>query len=288
MKFDRPIQRFARHLRMDAEFRRLGWHHGTFFRAYYYGRLRDHLPWRATPVLRRFTVRHGVSGRTATLRLRLSPGVGDWGVLRGVWVNQDYFHPLIRQCRTVLDVGANVGMAAVWFKGLLPEVRLACVEPDPRNFPLARINLSENGIDATVFDYAVAPHSGQVRLGRGSNTGWSAVEGTGFHTHTEFIEVEARRIPEILDAMSWSRVDLLKMDIEGLEGEILADAGDWLSRVGMIVFELHPNNSVAQVAALLGRAGWSMERIGYRGDPTYLAKPLERDQTRSSASDVCV
>jgi FkbM family methyltransferase len=283
MKFDRPIRRFAQHLHMDAEFRQLGWHPGEFVSAYYYGRLRDHLPWRHTSVLRRFSVRHGISGHPAILHIRLSPGVGDWGVLRGVWVHQDYFHPLIRGCRTILDVGANIGMAAVWFRGLLPEARLACVEPDPRNAPLARINLTENAIDATVLECAVASHSGWLRLGIGPNTGWSALEGAGLHTHKEFVEVEVRRISEILDSLGWPRVDLLKLDIEGLEGEILADGGDWLSRVGLILFELHPNNSAEEIAAVFGRAGWMMERIGYQGDPTYLAKPFEGGETLKAA-----
>jgi hypothetical protein len=102
--------------------------------------------------------------------------------------------------------------------------------------------------------------------------GWSSFERGELHSHTQFVEVETRRIPKILGDVGWSRVDLLKLDVEVLERGILADGGGWLSRVRLVVFELHPNNSAGEIAALVYRAGWHMERIGYHGNPTYLAK----------------
>jgi FkbM family methyltransferase len=275
MKFDRMLERFAWHLRTDAEFRQLGWTRGTFLRSYYYGRLRDNFPARDTVVVKRVLVRHGVSGREASLYIRLSPGPWDWIVLRGIWVYQDYFHPMISHCRTILDIGAHLGMAAVWFEGLLPGVQVACVEPEPRNIPLLRINLAENGIDARILQCAVAPQSGRVRLGRGIETDFAAVQGTKEHSHTEFIDVEARRISDILDTLDWSSVDLLKLDIEGLERDIIADASDWLPRVGMILFELHQNIPPQEIADLFRPYDWILERIGHRGEETYLAHPIQ-------------
>jgi FkbM family methyltransferase len=272
MVFDR-LKHLATAFRADAEFQRLGWRRGVFLLAYCGGWLRHHLSPRDTGIVKAFVVRHGVSGRSSTLHMRMRPGVGDWTVLRGVWLHHDYFHPLISRCQRILDVGANIGMTSVWFKGLNPEATLACVEPDPRNLPLLRLNLAENRIDARVFECAVATHTGRAQLGIEMNGGWSSLENAKLHAHTQFVEVETRRIPEILDDLGWTHVDLLKLDIEGLENDILADGGDWLSRVVLIVFELHPNNSEEHLTALLSRAGWSMERIGYLGDPTYLAKP---------------
>lgn len=276
MRFNR-LKRLTWALRTDAEFRRLGWRCGTFLSAYYRGRLQDHLPDHSTPVVRRFVVRHGVSDRKATLCIRLDPGGGDWIVLRGIWLHQDYFHSLIGQCRTILDVGANVGMAAVWFKLLNPEVHIACVEPDPRNVPLLRDNLAANGIEAQVFECAVAPRTGRARLGIGIDTGWSSLEQCGLHTHTTFIEVDAQHIPAILDKLGWSQVDLLKLDVEGLERDLLADASEWLSRVGYIVLEVHRNTSSGEIADLLRPYGWALERIGHQAEETYLARPYGQD-----------
>jgi FkbM family methyltransferase len=272
MVFDR-LKHLASAFRADTEFQRLGWRPGVYFRAYCGGRLRDHFSPRSVPVVKGFTVRHRVSGRTSTLHMRMGPGGGDWIILRGVWVHQDYFHPLINRCHTILDTGANIGMAAIWFKELYPEAKIACIEPDPRNLALLRLNLAENAINARVFACAVATHRGRARLSFGMDPGWSALENAGLHAHTRFVEVETRRIPEILDDLGWSRVDLLKLDIEGLERDILADGDDWLSRVGLIVFELHQNNSTEEIAGILNRAGFELERVGLQGEPTYLAKP---------------
>ena len=275
------LKYLAAALRADAEFRRLGWRPGVFFLAYCSGRLRDHFSYRSSSVVRDFVVRHGVSGHKSILHMRMNPGGGDWIVLRGVWLYQEYFHPFLRGCRTILDVGANIGMAALWFKGLNPEAIIACVEPDPRNLPLLRMNLAENGINAKTFDCAVATHTGRARLSVGMDPGWSSLEYAGLHAHTRFVEVETRRIPEIMDDLGWSRVDLLKLDIEGLERDILADGADWLSRVGLIVFELHQNNSVEEIATILDQAGYSLERIGYLGDPTYVAKRIECRESKT-------
>jgi FkbM family methyltransferase len=268
------LKHLATVFRADREFQKLGWRRGKFFLAFGKGWMRNCLSGLDNPHVRPFVVRHGVSGQSCTLHMRMSPGVGDWIVLRGVWLQQEYFHPVISQCQTILDVGANIGMAAVWFKGLNPKVILACVEPDPRNLPLLRLNLIENGIDPRIFDCAVAPRTGYARFGTGVNHGWSSLENAGLHNHDRFVQVKMRRIPDILDDLGWSRVDLLKLDVEGLERDLFTDADDWLSRIRLILFELHPNNLAEEIAAIFSRASWSMERIGYLGDPTYLAKAV--------------
>ncbi len=274
MRRSELARRIAWHLRTDAEFRALGWPPGRFLRLYYCGRLRDRLRPGARPLVRRLALRHGISGRPAGVHVRLSPGVGDWIVLRGVWVHQDYFHPGLTRCRTILDVGANIGLAAVWLKGLAPEAAVACVEPDPRNAPLARLNLAANAVAAPVLPYAVAPHAGRARLGLAADTGLSALEGVGPNAgaHRRFVEVETRRIADVLDALGWARVDLLKLDVEGLEPDLFADGRDWLPRVERIVFELHAPTAAETVAGLLRPHGFVLERLGRRAEETFLAR----------------
>ena len=271
------------HVRMAADLHRLGLRRDTFFRTYYHSRLRAYVTSRKTPLLvKPVSVRHGVSGGRATLHLRTGPSpedLSDWIVLRGVWADQDYFHPLIGRSHTILDVGANIGIAAVWLKTLLPDAELACVEPDPRNLPLARLNLGKNGISAKIFECAVAPNSGRARLGIEVFKGKSSLEDAGLYPHESFIEVETRRIPEILDDLGWRHVDLLKMDIEGMERDILADGGDWLHRVGLIVLEVHENTSPEELSTLLHPHGWTLQKLGTHDEPTYLAVRTNHNQS---------
>ena len=276
MDFRRLMKHARWHVEIDAELQRSGLAPGAFFRAYCHARLRAYfLSHEASPVVKPFVVRHGVSGRKATLHIRTDLALSDWITFRGIWSHQDYFHPLINRCRTILDVGANIGIAAVWLKALIPEAELACVEPDPRNLPLARLNLAENGISAKIFECAVAPYSGRTRLGIEDFYGKSSLEDARLYAHSEFVEVETRRIPEILDDLGWHRVDLLKMDIEGMERDILADGGDWLARVGLILLEVHPNTSPEELSSLLHPYGWSLQRLGVHDEETYLGIPSQ-------------
>jgi len=278
MDLRRLVKHARWHVRMASDLHRSGLSRGTFFRAYCYARLRRYLFGHVTPVVEQFVVRHRVSGRRATLYIRTGPGpedLSDWIVLRGVWAHQDYFHPLITRCRTILDVGANAGIVAVWLKALIPEAELACIEPDSRNLPLTRLNLAENGISAKIFECAVAPYSGRTRLGIEAWTGKSSLADARLYAHQEFVEVETRRIPEILDALGWRRVDLLKMDIEGMERDILADGSDWLARVGLIALELHQNTSPEELSNLLHPHGWTLQRLGLHDEETYLGVPTK-------------
>jgi FkbM family methyltransferase len=274
MALHRRLIKHARwHLRMSQDLHRLGLPHGALFREYCETRLRALLSKRGDPRVKPFSVRHGISGREATLHIRTGPNLSDWVVLCGVWAHEDYFQPLITKCRTILDVGANIGMAAVWFKTLMPEAELACIEPDPRNLALARVNLAENGIRATVFNCAVAPYAGRTRLGLDPDTGRSSLVDAHLYAQDQFLEVQTRRIPEILDELGWPRVDLLKLDIEGMERDILANGGDWLHRVGLIVLEIHENTSAEEISRLLQPFGWTLNRLGTHQEETYICTP---------------
>jgi len=282
MELHRLLKHLKWHVRLDMELRRLGLPHGTFFRAYSRARLQACLAgYIAPPAAKPFVVRDGVSGRKATLHMRTDLDLSDWITFRGIWVHQDYFHPLIHRCRTILDVGTNIGLAAVWFKALVPEAELACIEPDPRNLPLASLNLAENGITAKIFPCAVAAQTGRARLGVGDFYGKSSLEDARLHQHQEFVEVETRRIPEILDELGWHHVDLLKMDIEGMERDILADGGDWLHRVGAMLLEVHENTSPEELSGFLRPHRWTLRRLGVHEEETYLA--MRENQTGSQA-----
>ena len=267
------IERFQWALETDRELRRLGWRRGHFLAAYYRGRMQDHLPGHAAPLIRRFEVFHQLSQRHATLYLRTGPHGDDWTVLTGVWSHQDYFHPKIAHCRRILDVGANIGMTAVWFHAWLPESEIACVEPDPRNLELLSINLAANGMHARVLPVAAAQQSGQAQLAIGLETGWSCLKDDGAHRHERSVPVTTRRIADILDDLGWAKVDLIKLDIEGAERALLRGCRDWIGRVGQIVLERHQNFNDDEMTGLFHSLRWRLTRIGRHGEATYFAEP---------------
>ena len=71
--------------------------------------------------------------------------------------------------KRVLDLGANIGAATMFFASRFPEAELACVEPFPANRAVLREAIRLNHIRATVFDGAVGTGAGEADLFVGCN-----------------------------------------------------------------------------------------------------------------------
>jgi FkbM family methyltransferase len=136
--------------------------------------------------------------------------------------------------RTVVDVGANVGMATMWMAQRAPQAHFVAIEPAPATADRLAANVDRNGLSDRV-DIVVAGVSAE--RGRGS----MVFEG-GFTSHA-FVEpgaagdVELETLADILDRTGEPTVDLLKIDCEGGEYDVLR--GPVLQRVGAIVGEYH-------------------------------------------------
>jgi len=70
----------------------------------------------------------------------------------------------LRDVRTVIDLGANIGLASLYFLGEFPQSRVLALEPDHRNFQFLDGNLSSFQRDgrAMVMEAAFWPTDCQV------------------------------------------------------------------------------------------------------------------------------
>ena len=172
----------------------------------------------------------------------------------------------VREGDTVLDVGANVGVAAAFF---VLECRAGVVhsfEPISPIFEVLRENLapfpacvthnyglSDSSHSGTITFYPnvwamsgthADPEADEASLRRAlRNLGASeqeAVEGTRDLFTPATVAAEFRTVSEVLRTESIERVDLLKIDVEKAELEVLAgiDGADWQS-IRQMSGELH-------------------------------------------------
>jgi FkbM family methyltransferase len=119
-----------------------------------------------------------------------------------------------------LDVGANAGFYTFWALAQnQPGLRVISVEPNEVMMARMRHNLSVNGLTfaVTLCDCAVTPEPCEVvieehRENLGQTT--TRVDGTG-------CRVPGRPLLEILQEAKVSRVDAMKIDIEGFEVPVL-------------------------------------------------------------------
>ncbi len=200
-----------------------------------------------------------------TVNYRLNRG--DIQSLREVLMEEVYRCDLPATPTTLLDLGANIGLASLWFSQIRPgqnsRPRTIAVEPVPGNAAVARLNFESNRLDGEVIESAV---------GRADLQGWFAQRAESNLGHLvqpgaeddppKKISVQVFGINTLLDRFPSGTADLVKMDIEGGEAALLGDDTTWLARVRMLLVEWH--DGLADSAPLIRNAesaGFEHRRI---------------------------
>lgn len=142
------------------------------------------------------------------------------------------------------DVGAANGLPLEW-QPLLDSACLYCVEPDAEAArKLADIYGTKPGITLRVLPVALSGTGGARRLHRTNvPTGSSLLpfdtemardycDPSYFHPFTT-VEVETRRLDDVLDEVEEHQLDLIKLDTQGTELEILLGLGQ--ERLGRLL-----------------------------------------------------
>jgi FkbM family methyltransferase len=177
----------------------------------------------------------------AARTIRLQAGVdltyrlnrGDIWTVREVWMEDVYRPPFNVAPRTIVDLGGNIGLTAVWFAHRYPDATLLAVEPVPANAALLRKNLAANGIAAKVVEAAIGPSDCQTRF-------LTARESTVGRVDAAGEPVRQVSMATVLEAVPGGKIDLLKVDIEGAEQALFESDDGWLERVGAMIVEFHP------------------------------------------------
>jgi len=189
-----------------------------------------------------------VTRRAASeLRLPIRIAAGDRGrwfwfrdeteliALHEIFLEDEYAVAADGRAATIVDLGANCGQAALWFRARHPGARILSVEPDPRTFAILRRN---HGRDprVEVRQVAITAADGWCRLEREPDASWGtrvAAAGAADVDHVPALSLET-----LLDQHGIHEIDLLKVDIEGMEHEALA-ASPALRRARRVVGEIH-------------------------------------------------
>lgn len=215
-----------------------------------------------------YAVRLGLVGREWTMGFHYAPPVGDIRLLlranRGadafihseVFEHQYYRLPLLTTPTTILDLGAHIGLTAVYFGRLFPGAQLACVEPVPDNLRLLRRNLALNSIQSAVFAAAINVTDGTVVIAFDKWDYGHRVASADQFEPEKHEQVAAISVPTICRQLGWSRIGLLKVDIEGHERVLFAGDCDWLTNVDAMCIECHDGFGETDLIALADRYGF--------------------------------
>ncbi len=135
----------------------------------------------------------------------------------------------------IIDGGANIGLATIYFKKLYPSSKIVCFEPDPEIFKTLKLNIG-------VFDFRQIELI-QKGLWNANTKLFFKSEGADAGLIAEFDKNNSAPETEIevvsLKPYLQKSVDFLKLDIEGAETIVLKDIQEELVRVERIFVEYH-------------------------------------------------
>jgi len=161
-------------------------------------------------------------------------------LLREIFFKREYQFEEKIDSPVILDCGANIGMATLFFKRLYPNARVSCFEADPTTAGVLQKNVEQNHLDhVTVYNLLLGNKEGDCPFYTGSGQpGMLSMSANPdrVSNHREII-VKAGKLSQYID----SPVDLLKLDVEGAEWEVMDDlkSSGKISQIRRMVIEYH-------------------------------------------------
>jgi FkbM family methyltransferase len=130
----------------------------------------------------------------------------------------------------IIDAGANIGAASLWFTREYPEAIVVSIEPEPGNVEILRRNTQ--GRDIQVLEAAIGSESGFVSV---HNHGQSwGVQTTRSETGLSIVTVD-----DALNTITNGELFIVKVDIEGFESDLFESNTGWIDRSTAIYIEPH-------------------------------------------------
>lgn len=160
--------------------------------------------------------------------------------LEKCYTGDDFYRP--KPTDTVVDIGGNIGVFAVFLQDQYRGIRVHCFEPSSETRSYLTRNVQENGFgDAvTIHPLAVGDREQKVELKLAPNSGHRSLFSSDGNEGGQVEEVDCITLDQALTLTGADRIDLLKIDTEGAEIEIVEGAtpAAW-SRVDRVIAEYH-------------------------------------------------
>jgi FkbM family methyltransferase len=141
----------------------------------------------------------------------------------------------------IIDVGANIGLFAIYMKCLNPENVIHCFEPSPSTFLLLKKNVGHiPGIH--IYPYGLFNKAGEVTMYLDKdNTGENSIKINSSQPSQgkKPVIIYLKEANTELDRLNISSVDILKIDTEGCEVEVLENISMLLDTIDYILLEYH-------------------------------------------------
>jgi FkbM family methyltransferase len=142
----------------------------------------------------------------------------------------------------ILDCGSHIGLSVAWFKRRCPKARIIAFEPDPGNFRLLQTNVAVNQLEnVELLNLAVSSTRGRARffgefgVPAPMASAHSLRQAWGTQRSEESIVVSTVPLADYIT----EPIGYLKLDVEGVEAEVMTSIAERLHLVQAIGLEFH-------------------------------------------------
>ncbi|GAT67111.1 FkbM family methyltransferase [Planomonospora sp. ID91781] len=211
-------------------------------------------------------------------------------IYREIFVEESYLRDGFPSTvpEVIFDVGANIGLASIFFKQRFPDAFVVAAEPGPGTYAALRENFARHVPSGVAREVAVSDRDGVRRFGYypqapaesgfyadqrqetelarrllvGSGVPGPAADRLARERHRlSYVDCRTVTLSTLIREQGVDRVDLLKIDVEKGELDVLAgiEEPDW-ARIGHLVLEVH------DIAGRLARVVSMLRGRGFRVD----------------------
>lgn len=185
-----------------------------------------------------------LSGNNIPLSIRTYSG--DFDIFYEIFWKKTYHIPKMLFSpgnKIIMDLGANIGFTSIFFSLQYPNAKIYALEAEEENYKILKKNVS--------FSKNIISKHGAIDTKDGIVFLSSPDLSYNFKisdTVTEIGEkVQAYSMKSYMELLEIDHIDLLKIDVEGLEQSLLKNNNEWLSKVDNIIIELHDPYSLDEL-----------------------------------------
>ncbi|MCJ7804429.1 FkbM family methyltransferase [Patescibacteria group bacterium] len=190
---------------------------------------------------------------------------------QAIFEKEEYKIDLGKTQPLILDVGAHIGLATIYFKNKYPQAKIIAFEPNPETAKLLRLNIKANQLkNVKVIEAAIWNKEGKQPFYIDSNnkipwTGGDSLIKNIWGSQTSPGSILVKTIP--LSTFLNKSIDLLKIDVEGVENLILKECAQKLYLVKNLILEYHEtsktnqDNKLASIVKILEKADFKLNYL---------------------------
>jgi FkbM family methyltransferase len=169
--------------------------------------------------------------------VRLRNNTTDITVFYQVFLAKSYELNYRIEPKFIIDCGANIGLATVFFKNKFPNAKVIAIEPEDSIFKLLQENTQKYN-DVHCVKSGIWDKSANLIIKESNDGNWVfTVEEVDYENEST---IAAISITEIMKKYKIDTIDILRIDIEGSEKEVFENNFEyWLSKTKVLIIELH-------------------------------------------------